>query len=197
MFFRTSQIAALTIAAASLTAGPARAADTYRVSGGEVVVVCPLTIGGSFEARTKNVQGEVVPSPQQPGNVAGTLRVDLQTLETGIGLRDRHMRENYLEVKKGPDFAVATIEEIRIERLDGKTTFNGTLRLHGQKKAVSGTAELRQQGDRIRVQAQFPISVSNFAIPKPAYLGVGVADEIEVKVTMMVEVAPAATTGRR
>jgi polyisoprenoid-binding protein YceI len=197
MFRRSIQIAVLTVAAAIVAGGPARAADTYRVSGGEVIVVCPLTIGGSFEARTKHVQGEVVPSPQQPGTVAGALRVDLQTLETGIGLRDRHMRENYLEVSKGPDFAVATIEQIRIERLDGKTTFSGTLLLHGQKKAVSGTAELRQQGDRIRVQAQFPISVANFAIPKPAYLGVGVADEIEVKVTMMVEPAPAATSGRK
>lgn len=26
--------------------------------------------------------------------------VDLNTLNTGIGLRDRHMRENYLETKK-------------------------------------------------------------------------------------------------
>jgi polyisoprenoid-binding protein YceI len=197
MFFRTSRIAALTIAAAILAGGPARGADTFRVSGGEVIVVCPLTIGGSFEARTKSVQGEVVPSPEQPGSVAGALRVDLQTLATGIGLRDRHMRDTYLEVKKGPDFAVATIEDIRIERLDGKSTFNGTLLLHGQKKAVSGSAELQRQGDRIRVQAQFPISVSNFAIAKPAYLGVGVTDEIEIKVTLMVEPAPAATTGRR
>ena len=32
----------------------AHAADAYRISGGEVTVMCPLTVGGSFEAKTKN-----------------------------------------------------------------------------------------------------------------------------------------------
>jgi len=107
------------------------------------------------------------------------------------------MRDNYLEVTKGPGFAVATIEGIRIDKLDGKTTFNATLLLHGQRKAVSGTAELKPQGDHIRVQAQFPISVSNFAIPKPTYLGVGVKDEVQVKVSMTVESMPTQTAARR
>src|SRR3954464_3529267 len=150
MVRRKIQIACIAAFAAATTAGAASAQDVYRVSGGEVTVVCPLTVGGSFEAKTKNVSGEVASAPAQSGTVGGAVKVDLQTLATGIGLRDRHMRENYLEVSKGPDFAVATIEQIRIERLDGKTTFSGTLLLHGQKKAVSGTAELRQQGDRIR-----------------------------------------------
>jgi polyisoprenoid-binding protein YceI len=168
-------------------AGVARAADAYKVSGAEVVVVCPLTVGGSFEAKTKSVSGEVASSAAEPGSLNGALRVDLQTLETGIAVRDRHMRENYLEVEKGPDFAVATFDQIRIEKLDGKSTFKGTLLLHGQRQEVTGTADLQQRDGRIRVQAQFPIKVSAFQIPKPTYLGVGVRDEIQIKVSMTVE----------
>ena len=59
-------------------AGSSRAADAYKVSGAEVVVVCPLTVGGSFEARTKSVSGEVAASTGEPGSVSGSLRVDLQ-----------------------------------------------------------------------------------------------------------------------
>jgi len=168
-------------------AGSARAADAYKVSGAEVVVVCPLTVGGSFEARTKSVSGEVAASTAEPGNLSGALRVDLQTLETGIAVCDRHMRENYLEIEKGPDFAVATFDQIRVEKLDGKSTFKGTLSLHGQRQEVAGTADLHQRDGRIRVQAQFPIKVSAFQIPKPTYLGVGVRDEIQIKVVMTVE----------
>ena len=197
MLNRTTGILALTLASAGL-AGTAQAQDAYRVAGGEIVVVCPLTIGGSFEARTKTVRGEVVPAPSEPGAIAGALQVDLQTLETGIGLRDRHMRDNYLEVNKGPEFSVAKIEQIRVDKLEGKTTFNGTLLLHGQRRPISGTAELHPQGDRIRVQAQFPVSVSSFSIPKPTYLGVGVRDEVQVKVDMtVVEAAPAQSASRR
>jgi polyisoprenoid-binding protein YceI len=172
-------------------AGPSHAADAYKVNNAEVVVVCPLTVGGSFEARTKSVTGEVVASAAEPGSVSGALRVDLQTLETGIAVRDRHMRDNYLEVEKGPDFAVATFDRIRVEKLDGKSTFTGTLLLHGQRQEVTGTADLQQRDGRIRVQAQFPIKVSSFQIPKPTYLGVGVRDEIQIKIVMTVE--PTAT----
>jgi len=196
MVRRKIQIACIAAFAAATTAGAASAQDVYRVSGGEVTVVCPLTVGGSFEAKTKNVSGEVASAPAQSGTVGGAVKVDLQTLETGIGLRDRHMRENYLEVQKGPEYAVATIEGITIEKKEGKTAFNGTLLLHGQRKPISGTAEVKEQDGRIRVQAQFPLSVSQFAIPKPTYLGVGVKDEIQVKVTMTAEPAPTQTSGR-
>jgi len=162
-------------------------ADAYKVSGADVVVVCPLTVGGSFEARTKSVSGEVAASAAEPGSVTGAVRVDLQTLETGIAVRDRHMRENYLEVERGPEFAVATFDQIRVEKLDGKSTFKGTLLLHGQRQEVTGTADVQQRDGRIRVQAQFPIKVSSFQIPKPTYLGVGVKDEIQIKVVLTVE----------
>jgi hypothetical protein len=74
------------------TASLARAADTYKVAGGAVAVVCPLTVGGSFEAKTKNLSGDLAPASGQPGAVGGSLRVDLQTLETGIRMRDYHLK---------------------------------------------------------------------------------------------------------
>jgi polyisoprenoid-binding protein YceI len=195
MINRMFKTAGITVALTALLAGPAFANGSYRVVNGEIVIVCPLTLGGSFEARTKAVRGEVAQAAGQPV-VVGALHVDLQTLETGIGLRDRHMRDNYLEVKKGPEFATATLEQIRIEKVDGKTTFKGTLLLHGQRKNVSGTAQMQDQDGRIRVNAQFPISVSDFSIPKPSYLGVGVTNEVQVKVSMTVE-PTAVLTSRR
>jgi polyisoprenoid-binding protein YceI len=195
MFRRSSQIVCVGVLASVVTSGATFAQDTYRVSGGEVTVVCPLTVGGSFEAKTTKVTGALGTAPDSSGAVPGAVKVDLQTLETGIGLRDRHMREKYLEVNKGPDFAVATIEGIKIDKKEGKTAFNGTLLLHGQRQAITGTAELKEQNGRIRVQAEFPLSVSQFAIPQPTYLGVGVKDQIQVKVTMTAEPAPTQTTG--
>jgi polyisoprenoid-binding protein YceI len=173
------------IALMTAAAAPAGAADAYKISGGEVTVICPLTVGGSFEAKTKNLSGDVTPASDEQGAVRGALRVELQTLETGIGIRDRHMKNNYLEVEKGPAFATAIIEDIRVEKLDGKTVFTGMLSLHGRKKKVTGAAELQQRDGSIRVQAQFPVKVSDFEIPAPTYLGVGVRDEIQIKVSMM------------
>lgn len=174
--------ALLTIISLSVTAATGNDAVTYRVAKGEVVIVCPLTVGGSFEAKTEALTGEVTPRAGETG--LGSLQVDLGTLETGIGLRDRHMREKYLEVQKGPEYAMSTLEDIHVERLNGKTTIKGMLRLHGERREVTGEAEIRQENGGVRVEAQFPVRVSEFQIPKPTYLGVGVRDEILVKVSL-------------
>ena len=195
---KNNAIGVFAIALMTAAAAPAGAADAYKVSSGEVTVMCPLTVGGSFEAKTKNLSGDVTPASDEQGAVRGALKVELQTLETGIGIRDRHMKNNYLEVEKGPGFATATIEDIRVEKLDGKTVFTAMLSLHGQKKKVSGAAELQQKDGKIRVQAQFPVKVSEFEIPAPTYLGVGVKDEIQIKVSLMAVPSgaqPVATSG--
>ena len=173
-------VAALSVLAAAATAS---AEDKLRVTGGEVTVVCPLTVGGSFEAKTKAVSGQVV-AAEQPGQIAGALEVKLDTLETGIGMRDRHMRENYLEVSKGADYQVAVLDNIRIDKADGKGTFHGTLTLHGQKREVVGTSSIQKKDGGVHVDAQFPLKVSEFQIPKTTYLGVGVQDEIQIKVSI-------------
>ena len=95
-------IGVFAIVLSTVAAAPADAADAYKVSSGEVTVMCPLTVGGSFEAKTKNLSGDVTPASDEQGAVRGALKVELQTLETGISVRDRHMKSNYLEVEKGP-----------------------------------------------------------------------------------------------
>ncbi|HXD20907.1 MAG TPA: YceI family protein [Vicinamibacterales bacterium] len=177
----------------SWSATSAMAADRLHVVGGDVTVVCPLTVGGSFEAKTKALSGDVGPAPQQAGGVGGALLVKLDTLETGISLRDRHLRETYLEVEKGKGYNVATLENIQVEKADGKGTFKATLLLHGQKRQVAGTSVVHRRGDgTTHVDAEFPLKVSEFEIPKPTYLGVGVRDEIHVKVAF--NASPMSTT---
>ena len=77
---------------------------TWRVEQGAVRVICPMTIGGSFEAKTMALSGSVTAGAGDSQAFDGSLAVDLRTLDTGIGLRNEHLRENYLEVDKGPGF---------------------------------------------------------------------------------------------
>jgi len=177
---------------ALLVPAAARADEALRVTSAEVTVTCPLTIGGSFEAKTTAMSGSV--TPDGGGAVKGTFAVELMKLETGISLRDRHLRNNYLEVQKGADFAVAKFENIKIQKLSGKTTFSGTMTLHGQQRDISGTAVLQQDGKVYKVDASFPLKISAFQIPEPTYLGVGVSDEISIHVVLTASpAAPRAT----
>jgi len=168
----------------SVAAGPITTGDTYRITTAGVTVICPLTVGGSFEARTSAVAGDLVLADTS-GAVKGAVQVDLATLQTGIGLRDRHMKDKYLEIGRSDTFTTARLEEIRIERAEeGSMPFHAKLTLHGEQHSVSGIADLQgqQRDGALRVRARFPISLAAFGIQAPRYLGVGVRDEVQVQV---------------
>ena len=165
---------------------PAEAQETsWRIMSGEVVVVCPMTVGGSFSATTTVIEG--VLSADVSGGLSGAVEVDLTTLDTGIELRDTHLRDTYLEVDRSQNFARAVLSDIALDGADprtfeGKTAFTATLRLHGVERPVSGVAEVARTPDGIGVVAHFPVGLTDHAIQAPRYLGVGVRDQLQAEV---------------
>jgi polyisoprenoid-binding protein YceI len=162
--------------------------NSYVIRSGDVRVTCPLTIGGSFEARTRMINGSLRPGESSVEAWSGDLTVPLGDLDTGIGLRNQHLRDNYLEVGKGPGFSHAVLADVRPTGLAadapvGKGTFTATLRLHGVERPVTGQVEVRQAGQALRVRASFPVVLEQFGIAKPRYLGVGVREEVTVQVS--------------
>ncbi len=182
-------------ALAILITGSGWAADgsTWRVAHGEVHVLCPLTLGGSFEAKTTSLTGALTLASAGPAVMAGSLAVDLRTLDTGIGLRNEHLRNAYLEVGKGQGFDAAVLSDIDLggvpETFRGRTRFTAELLLHGVKKAVGGQAEVRREGPAVRVDASFPVTLADFGIAKPQYLGVGVKNDVQVRAALVATAA--------
>ena len=171
----------LWVAVTSAATGP------WRVGQAEVSVKCPMTVGGSFDARTSALTGTLTASAGRP-SFEGSLAVDLRTVDTGIDLRNEHLREKYLEVDKGKGYDQAILSEVALQGLNadapaGKGSFTGSLMLHGVKKTVTGPAEIRQEGTGWRVRASFPLNLPDYNIDKPRYLGVGVKDTVQVTVT--------------
>ena len=180
-------------------AGTSRAADppSWRVVQGDVRILCPMTVGGGFEIRTSALVGTLALAGSRPTALGGELVVDLSALQTGIALRDTHLRDSYLEVGKGQGFEKAVLSGLNLGDVDpgtfeGRTAFTGDLALHGTKVQVKGDAEIRREGSSFRVSATFPVRISYHGIPKPQYLGVGVRDEVLVKVTLVLKTAASA-----
>jgi len=162
-------------------------ANAWRVTEGDVRVICPMTVGGSFEAKTTALSGSVMPSASGSAAFDGSLAVDLRTLDTGISLRNGHLREKYLEVAKGAGFDTATLSAIELKGINpdapaGKGSFTGVLKLHGVTKAVTGAVDVRPAGSGLHVKASFPVNLADYGIPTPRYLGVGVKDTVTVEV---------------
>lgn len=171
-----------------VAARPANAEEFWTLTSGNIRVRCRLTVGGSFNAATSAISGTLRQTGPE-ASYAGTLRVDLVPLDTGIELRNNHLRETYLEVARGERFRHAALTGIELavplppDAARHKTPFSGTLSLHGVERAVAGKAELSRREGRLRVQAAFSLSLKVFDIPPPRYLGVGVRDEVGILVT--------------
>jgi polyisoprenoid-binding protein YceI len=167
------------------------ASNTWLVQEADVRVICPMTIGGSFEAKTTALSGAVMAGGNGSSAFDGSFAVDLRTLDTGIALRNEHLRDNYLEVNNGPGFDTATLAGIDLtgfqpDAPNGKGSFTGLLTLHGVTRTVTGAVNVRQAGASLRVKASFPVNLSDYSIRKPRYLGVGVKDTIQVEVAFAV-----------
>ncbi|MYN66152.1 MAG: YceI family protein [Acidobacteria bacterium] len=168
-------------------AQPAPETEFWNIAAGDVRVRCRMTIGGSFDAVTSALSGTLRGEPLDP-RYTGELRVDLAALDTGIALRNEHLRNSYLELGRGPEFLHAVLSGIVLAATPlaydrrHKTRFSGTLTLHGVQRVVEGEAELRGRNGRMEVEAAFSLSLDEFDIPPPRYLGIGVRDAIDVTV---------------
>ena len=187
---------------APVGARPASAEEVWRLTSGTVRVRCRLTVGGSFDAATSAISGTLRRAGPD-ASYAGALRVDLVPLDTGIELRNTHLRDNYLEVARGEQFRHAALtgialgDPLRPNAARHATPFSGMLSLHGVERAIAGEAELSRRDGRIRVQAAFSLSLEAFDIPPPRYLGVGVRDEVVIRVTFdVVSANPSAGDSR-
>lgn len=120
--------------------------------------------------------------------LSGTITLDLNNLNTGIDLRDKHMKEKYLQVNE-KDFANADLifKEFPIpigwsvvDAKVGSWTFQATLRLHGVEKVITGTYAIGS--NKLDTVAQFDVKLSDYGIEIPTYLGVRVADVVNITV---------------
>jgi polyisoprenoid-binding protein YceI len=116
--------------------------------------------------------------------------VDLNTLDTGIGLRDKHMRDNYLETEKYP-FAEFTGKFNAIPGLTigSKTpvTANGKFKIHGVERQiqVKGTLSKNVKGE-LELDAGFDVLLSDYKIPVPKLVFYELAEKqtVTIKATL-------------
>ena len=121
-------------------------------------------------------------------NVTGEGSFDLSSLDTGIDMRNKHMKEKYLQVEKFPVASLKMSEMVlplKSESLSWKfenVPFKALLTLHGQTKPVEGLAKVSRKEDRIELSCEFSIKLADFGIDIPSYAGITIANDVRVHV---------------
>jgi len=111
-----------------------------------------------------------------------TITVGLSALTTGISLRDKHMKDA-LETDK---YATTTLSvprgSLKIPAAGASSSGDagGTMKLHGQSKAVTVHYTAKNDGGVISVTGNTTVNMSDFGIKPPSYLGVTVKNDVAV-----------------
>ena len=109
--------------------------------------------------------------------------VPLKNLDTKIELRNKHMKEKYLEVGKYPN-AELRVAKSAVQAPSGKAT--GQLSLHGQTKPVTFSYATKPDGAATGVTSSFHLNTNDFGIEKAGYAGISVKPDIDVNVSFRV-----------
>jgi polyisoprenoid-binding protein YceI len=144
----------------------------------------------SFEGSTRNIEGRIELDPASLGDsITVEISVDLASLDTGIDLRNRHMRENHLHTDQHPK---AVFRGVRLNGQHptslepGKPanfTVTGSFSLHGVMRRVDLPVELTLSGtsDALEVRSQFVVFLADYEIPRPKMLFVKLDEKQTVK----------------
>lgn len=111
---------------------------------------------------------------EMSGLLMGSIRSDLKDFDTGISLRNEHMRNKYLEIKKYP-----YAELVFVEQKDNGV-FDAQLSIKTDKRPVKVIYKKTTDG----IHAKFNFEIKDFSsIGVPSYLGISVVGIANVNVT--------------
>jgi polyisoprenoid-binding protein YceI len=98
--------------------------------------------------------------------------VDLNTLDTGIGLRNRHMRENYLETEKYPvTYYEGSLTSV-VEESGGNFILEseGKIFIHGIEKDLNVKGKMIATDNGYNIKVKFNVKLSDFNIEIPSIM---------------------------
>jgi polyisoprenoid-binding protein YceI len=169
------------LAAALVLAGAARlAADELHVdkAAANRVGFTARFLGETFDGATSKIDGYAFwkgtdPESGAPQGSALYFEVDLNALDTGIGLRNRHMQDDYLKTDQFPyaAFKGTVTKTVRQGPADTLVAVEGKLSLHGREQALAVTGRVTVDGERYRLTCAFPLDIRDYAIQVPSLMG--------------------------
>ena len=140
----------------------------------------------AFDGKTSDVTGTIVADPANPSAASVQLVINVDSLDTGVALRNKEMRGRYLQTDK---FGTATFKSVSVSgpasiapNQPADINITGDLTLHGITKRLTIPVRVVLIPDgRIHTTSSFKIHMPDFGITVPHNILVTVNDEVPVR----------------
>ena len=179
-------IAAVALLAAATTLHADSRTYTITKGGNNVAEFHAEDTYDSFDGKTSDVNGTIVADPANPSASSVLVNINVDSLDTGVGMRNNEMRARYLETKK---FGTATFKSVSVAgpasiapNQPADLNVTGDLTLHGVTKRMTIPVRVVLIPDgRIHATTNFKIHMPDFGISVPHNVLVTVNDEVPVR----------------
>jgi polyisoprenoid-binding protein YceI len=134
-----------------------------------------------FEGVTQKIDGFLLTKNKDYKNADMYFEVDLNDLDTGIGLRNSHMREDYLITDKWP-FAKfeGTVISSKKTSKGYEVIAEGTFEVKGESRKKKITATIAEKGSGLSINTDFIVNLNEHKIEIPSFMGAEVDEDVEL-----------------
>lgn len=172
---------------AALAAAPAlfAQAKTYEVKNSTAEFHAEDTYD-SFDGKTGAVSGTIVADPSKPSASSVTLTIDMGSLDTGVALRNKEMKDLYLDTGKFPTASFKSVSVAGPASIaagaPADVNVTGDFTLHGVTKRMTFPVHVALLNDgRIHATTNFKVKMPDFGINVPHNILVTVEDMVPVR----------------
>ena len=147
-----------------------------------------------FGGKSDALSGWFALDPAALGTLSGELVLDLADLDTGLKLRNQHMRETVLHTDRHPTARLVLNQcegAAKLGNTPTKLKTTGELTLHGVTRKIVADVEARMAGSSIAFDARFDVRLADFEIERPKMLMLKVAETVQVQIHGVATPGPA------
>jgi polyisoprenoid-binding protein YceI len=128
-----------------------------------------------------NGKSSVVQVDSDDKNV--TITVPLSNLDTGMSLRNTHMKDKYLETSKYPNAVLVVPKTSAGYPNGGSGNASGNMTLHGVTKPVTFHYDVKKGTGEYAVSGTVHLNMTDFKIEEPSFAGAKVKPDVDVDIS--------------
>lgn len=141
-----------------------------------------------------NIEGTTTSLNLADDGTALKFSVPMKTVDSGVELRDEHMRDKYIHVETTPD-AIITFNKADVPwpaegARDARGTVKGTFEVHGIAQPADITYQISRTKTGYRVKAKFDYDCTKHGITIESYMGVTIDPKMYAVVNVDLADAP-------
>jgi polyisoprenoid-binding protein YceI len=120
------------------------------------------------DGRFTRFSGDVVVDPAAPTGARITLTIDAASIETGIEMRDNHLRSSdFFDVER---FSTVAFQSVRVESAGRRATVVGRLTVHGVTREIAVPIDVQVSSTALVASGEFIVNRGDYGMNYNSFL---------------------------